>query len=173
MSFSIRAIILGLVAPEHRLSFSKRLWGEGLSELRRRGRGSRESGAFVLGTTRGTKRRGLRFVFYDDLNPRCLDSGIVFFDGSGYATLWEVCRRTGLNVVADIHTHGGSPLQSSADRSHPMVATRGHIALIVPNFASRIFEPRELGIYEYKGSHQWRNHSGTESNHFLYIGIFG
>lgn len=173
MSFSIRAIILEFVAPDHRLSCSKRLWADGLTELRRRGRGSRESGAFILGTARGVKRRAVRFVYYNDLDTRCLDSGIVIFDGTGYGSLWETCRATGMKVVADVHTHGGAPFQSQADRAHPMVATPGHIALIVPKFASRVFSPHEIGIFEYQGSHQWENRSGAGSEQFFHIGIFG
>ena len=39
-----------------------------------------------------------------------------------------MCRETGLSVVADVHTHGGIPRQSDADRRHPMIAVTGHIA---------------------------------------------
>src|SRR5512140_623886 len=100
MSFSIRATIRGLEAPEHRLSCPAKLWAAGLKELRRRGGGRRESGAFLLGTEERGSRRVHRFVYYDDLDPRCLDRGIVVFDGSGYGPLWQMCRETELSVVA-------------------------------------------------------------------------
>src|SRR5208337_3840601 len=109
MTSLIRAIIQGLVAPEHQLSCSTRRWAEGLSELRRRGKGYRESGAFLLGKNEKGKRRVSRFIYYDDLEPHCLDSGVVIFDGSGYGPLWQTCRETGMNVIADIHTHPGLP----------------------------------------------------------------
>src|SRR5579859_2951608 len=127
MTFSLRATILGLAAPEHRLSCPASLWREGITELARRGEGQHESGAFLLGTAHGQRRRVQRFVYFDDLDPGCLDSGIVVFDGAGFGPLWAVCRQTGLRVVADTHTHGGPgpARQSPLDRDNPMVAQRG------------------------------------------------
>ncbi|HEX5435579.1 MAG TPA: hypothetical protein VFW98_00360 [Gemmatimonadaceae bacterium] len=109
-----------------------------------------------------------RFVYYDDLDPRCLDTGIVIFDGAGYAPLWHLCRETGLQVVADVHTHPGIARQSGTDRSHPMIAVRGHIAVIVPDFARRQPALEDLGIYEYRGGHQWTNLSGPDAGRVVY-----
>ena len=81
MNFSIRAIIRGLVAPNHRLSCPRELWYAGLRELKSRGGGRRESGAFLLGKNYDGIRRVCRFVYYDDLDPHCLDQGYVVFDG--------------------------------------------------------------------------------------------
>lgn len=173
MSYSIREIIWGLVAPQCRLSCSSILWARGLKELNRRGIGCRESGAFLLGTLNESQRRVTRFVYYDDLEPHCLDSGIVIFEGFGYGHLWQICRESGLAVVADIHTHPGVARQSGSDRTNPMVATEGHVALIVPDFARRVVGPTQLGIYEYEGAHHWLNHSGELANNFFYIGIWG
>jgi proteasome lid subunit RPN8/RPN11 len=171
MTFSIRATIRAFAAPEHRLSCRRSLWKAGISELARRGRGETESGAFLLGRERGGGREVRRFAYYDDLDPHCLDTGIVIFDGAGYGPLWQLCRETGLIVVADVHTHPCLAHQSPADRDHPMIATRGHIAIIIPNFAQRTPSAGELGIYEYLRAHRWRDHSGTNAHRFFYIGF--
>lgn len=63
--------------------------------------------------------------------------------------------------------------QSPADRDNPMVAERGHLALIVPEFARRRVGPSELGIYEYEGDHRWRDLTGKEAAKFFYVGIWG
>lgn len=173
MTFSIRKIIRGLAAPEHRLSCSSKLWRVGLTELRRRTEGRHESGAFLLGKCDGDRRTVRRFVYYDDLDPHSLDTGIVVFDGAGYGPLWQLCRESGLTVVADAHTHPGREGQSCSDRDNPMIARPGHIALIVPQFAERVFGAGELGIYEYEGQHRWRNHSGSKAERFFYIGYWG
>ena len=171
MTFSIRAIIRALAAPRHRLGCSTTLWDEGLAELARRGQGRRESGAFLLGHQRGRRRIVERFVYYDDLDPRCLDSGIVVFDGTRFGPLWACCRETGLRVVADVHTHGNDhPRQSSLDRDNPMIATPGHIALIVPDFARHPVRSTQLGIYEYRGEHRWFEHNDRNAARFFYIG---
>jgi proteasome lid subunit RPN8/RPN11 len=142
-------------------------------ELRRRTEGLHESGAFLLGHREGNRRAIMRFIYYDDLDPLSLDSGIVVFDGSGYGPLWKLCRETGLTVVADVHVHGGAARQSNSDRQNPMIATAGHVALIVPDFAERINSPSELGIYEYEGEHRWRDWSGREANRLFYVGFWG
>jgi hypothetical protein len=54
-----------------------------------------------------------------------------------------------------------------------MVATPGHIALIVPTFARQVVSPSSLGIYEYLGEHRWRDRSGPEARRFFYIGRLG
>lgn len=174
MTFSLRATIRALVVPEHRLSCSTRLWRAGLAELGRRGEGRRESGAFLLGKQRGARRVVQRFVFYDDLDPHCLDTGIIVFDGAGFGPLWALCRETGLRVVADVHTHGAGPARQSAlDRDNPMIAKPGHVALIVPDFARRTVGPAELGVYEYQGEHRWRDYSGKTAARFFYVRIWG
>ena len=60
MNFSIRTIILDLLAPDHRIGCSTHLWKEAWLELKRRGIGRRESGAFLLGLRKGNKRRSLK-----------------------------------------------------------------------------------------------------------------
>lgn len=173
MNFSIRRIIRVLAAPDHQLSCSSRRWRAGLKELKRRGRGWRESGAFLLGYHDGERRVVKRFVYYDDLDPHCLDTGIVVFDGTGYPPLWQLCRETGLRVLADVHTHPGPATQSPTDRANPMLARPGHVALIVPNLAQRKVGSSELGVYEYEGNHNWRDYSGKRAGTFLYIGFWG
>lgn len=171
---TIRVLGTSLRAPEHSLSCSARLWRQGLAELRRRGRGERESGAFLLGhrTVVGgrERRRVARLAYYDDLDPHCLDTGIVVFDGAGYGPLWAICRETGLIVVADVHTHPGIARQSDADRRHPMIAKAGHIAVIVPDYAQGEEHGERLGVYEYEGSHRWHDYSGPTAERYFYIG---
>ena len=173
MTFSIRATIRDLAAPEHRLSCPGSVWRSGVAEVARRGGGRRESGAFLLGRRRGARGRVERFAYYDDFEPSCLDSGIIVFAGTGFGPLWELCRRTGLSVLADIHTHGGpgKARQSELDRTNPIIAQPGHIALIVPNFGCN-FRMRDMGIYGYLGRHRWRDLSGPRANRFFYTGVW-
>src|SRR5579859_5571777 len=175
MTFSIRATIRALAAPDHRLSCPTTLWRQGMAELARRGEGRHESGAFLLGRQHGTRRRVERFVYFDDLDQHCLDTGIVVFDGAGFGPLWALCRETGLRVVADVHTHGGHgpARQSPLDRDNPMIAQAGHVGVIVPNRARCPIAPPDLGVYEYLGEHLWRDHSGARAGRFFYVGIWG
>ena len=132
------------------------LWMRLLRQLRKRGGGHRESGAFLLGKT--GSRKVSRFLCYDDLDPAALESGIVTVHAIGFVRLWEICQKQNLRVLADVHTHPSSWIdQSESDRTHPMVAQRGHLAMILPNYAKP--NRKTLGgaaVYEYLGDHQWK-----------------
>jgi proteasome lid subunit RPN8/RPN11 len=96
--------------------------------------------------------------FYDDLDPTALDSGAINFHADGYSALWAHCRKNALEVLADIHTHPGtSAAQSWIDRKNPMIPVRGHVAIVLPNFARVSFwSLRHASIYEYEGDYDWR-----------------
>jgi proteasome lid subunit RPN8/RPN11 len=128
-----------------------------MTELRRRGEGRRETGAFLLGV-KGTDKVS-EFICYNDLDPAAFDSGIIMLHGDAFIPLWRHCGDHGLRVLADVHTHPDSWTgQSSSDQRHPMIAQSGHIALIIPHYATR---PRQLlkgvGIHEFLGDGQWKS----------------
>jgi len=133
--------------------------------LRERGDGRRESGGFLLGRRAGAARVIESFLPYDDVDPNSL-RGIILFDGSKMDTVWELCRREKLEVLADVHTHPGGFGQSQTDRDNPMIPEIGHIALIVPNFADGAYLPGQIGIYEYRGRRQWVDRSADGSRCF-------
>ena len=168
MTYSIRRTIRAFAAPRHKLACPRSIWLPALDELARRGGGRRESGAFLLGRVVGDRREVRRVVYYDDLDPHCLDHGIITFDGSGFAKLWKICRESRLDVVADVHTHKGRARQSPTDRDNPMMAHPGHIAIILPNYARGRPAAQEIGLYIYKGSFTWDDCFGNE--HILYRG---
>jgi proteasome lid subunit RPN8/RPN11 len=172
MNFSIAETIRRLLAPRHELSCSWLAWRRLVDGLRRRGfHGSRESGAFLLGTRRNGRARIVDFVLYDDLDPNCLDTGIVHFNGRYFGALWDICKKRGLVVVADVHTHPGGSQQSDSDRAHPMISRAGHIALIFPRFAAAPVRRAEIGIYRYDGSKRWYTVPDDQRQRFLFIGV--
>ena len=144
-----------------KISLSVWLWARLLTDLRRRGDGERESGAFLLGHCDGARGRVTTYLCYDDLDPHALESGAITFHAPGYAALWQVCREKALDVLADVHTHPGCGVeQSSIDQRHPMVPIVHHTALIVPRFgqASR-WSLKGVGVYEYLGNFRWATHN--------------
>lgn len=170
MTFSNRKTTQASAANLHKLACPGELWHRLIAELRRRTEGYHESGAFLLGTREGELRQIINVAYYDDLDPHSLDTGIVIFDGAGYGPLWEMCRRETLTVVADIHVHPGIARQSFSDRTNPMIARKGHIALIAPDFAAGDCVPSELGVYEYRGGYEWTPRFGTEAEGFFRVG---
>lgn len=141
---------------DHKLFFTKANWKKLVRELKKRGHGERESGAFLLGNP--SDRTITDFICYNDLDPHCLDSGIIVFNGNGYIPLWNHCLEQGLKVLADVHTHpGGWTGQSAVDQQHPMIAQAGHLALIIPNFACNKNQLLQgVGVHEFLGSRTWK-----------------
>jgi len=172
MNFSIAETTRRLFAPRHELSCSWFLWRRLCRKLRERGRHrTRESGAFLLGTRRDGRARIVDFVLYDDLDPRCLNTGIVRFDGRRFGELWALCKERGLSVVADVHVHPGGSGQSESDRAHPMISRAGHIALILPRFAAPPQRRAEIGIYRYEGGKRWFVVAPADRAAFFHIGL--
>jgi proteasome lid subunit RPN8/RPN11 len=150
----------GGVARNPSLQITSQLWQTLLTELCRRTEGHHESGAFLLGHVDGQGRRVAQIVYYDDLDPNAYETGVVIMHAPSFGKLWELCRTCKLSVVADIHVHPEQAFQSFSDRDNPMIAQRGHLALIVPDFACPPVRLETLGFFEYLGAHRWRNLSG-------------
>lgn len=147
-----------ILGPPPEILCSAVVWRAGVAELRRRAAGQRESGAFLLGT-KGSMRSIKEFVFYDDIDPNALRSGMVVINGRRLGELWTHCRTTGRSVVADVHVHPGGFGQSNSDRANPVIAEVGHMAIILPHFAKVETGPGRIGVYEYLGSRRWRDRS--------------
>lgn len=169
MTFSIRTITRALLRRSRGIRFGPARWGELLAELDRRGNRRHEAGAFLLGTRVGDLREVQDVVFYDDLDPEAYSSGVCILHAPAFAALWSMCRARGLTVVGDVHTHPGGAFQSEADRTNPMVARDGHIAIIVPNYATGRPVTARLGVFEYRGDHAWTDHSGAGARRFLRV----
>ena len=149
------------MAANDNIKIPRLTWLRLVSEMRKRGRGRNESGAFLLGKVDTSERRVETFICYDDLDPTALSSGIVTFHGKGFSTLWDICAKNGLQVLADVHTHPSSDVrQSGIDKDHPMLPVKGHTALIMPNFGrTSKWSLSGVGMYVFKGGGQWQSFS--------------
>jgi proteasome lid subunit RPN8/RPN11 len=149
------------------LRFTPALYEELIRELARSGDGVRESGAFLLGSLE-PHRRVLEYLLYETVAPEmALEYDYVVLTGNHMALAWQRCQQTGLQVVADIHTHPGLPIQSRSDREHPIVSIPGHVALIAPDFALRMPSPADLGVHRFLGEGQWESHLGADAQNLL------
>jgi proteasome lid subunit RPN8/RPN11 len=141
--------------------------------LKARGNGVRESGAFLLGHIVNGKREASAFILYDDLEPGCLDTGVIRFTSVGYRTLWKRIKGTGLEVIADVHTHPEEAFFSGTDRTNPMMPTAGHMAFVLPDYAQQGTEPKDAAFFIYLGDHKWREFKpGRDSAQKLYSGFW-
>lgn len=155
------------------LESPEQVWGQLIEHLRLQGGGVRESGAFLLGRKTETGRMLTRFLPYEQLQVDALHDDYVALTAASFAKLWELCRADGLTVVGDVHTHRFGAGQSRSDRTNPMVALAGHIALIVPRFAQGKVRLQDLGMYVYEGNHQWATFSGSDVARLLRLSDAG
>lgn len=152
-----------IAGPQPKLYCNRRLWNAGVAELARRTNNcTRESGAYLLGRIlRNGSSRILDFIYYDDIDARALETGIVTIRQTALPRLWELCRARGYGVVADVHVHPAGFGQSLSDQANPVMPRVGHIAMILPGFAQGAPEPGRIGIYEFCGEGRWRDHSAA------------
>lgn len=154
------------VAAEDAIAIPRLAWFSLVNDLRRRGSGRGESGAFLLGPGDGSDRRVVEYICYDELDPRALDQGIVVFHGEGFAKLWALCATRKLQVLADIHTHPGRDVgQSSIDQENAMVPVTGHVAMIAPRFGSTSrWSLNEVGIHRLEEGGRWKRFHARDKN---------
>lgn len=139
------------------------LWGDLIADLRIRGGGVREAGAFLLGTTTATVRTAHTWIPYDELDATALSKGYVRLDTEAFSLLWSKCAEKKLTVVADIHTHPWGPRQSFSDRTNPMISQAGHIALIAPRYAQGVISPEDVSCNIYLGEKRWESYFGSQA----------
>lgn len=151
------------------LEVSKGTWLDLMADLRQRGGGRRESGAFLLGQVQGNTRHVHSWVPYDDLDPEALTKGYVRLGTAAFTRLWAVCAARQQMVVADVHTHPRGPYQSLSDRTNPMVSQAGHMALIVPRYAQGKVTPRSVSVNVYLGGKSWASYLDLEAEARIHL----
>ena len=150
------------------------LWAMVIWDLRRRGGGVRESGAFLLGRADANPARVSSYICYDDVDPAAYQHGAIVFHASGCAALWQHCKKLGLQLLIDVHTHPGQDVrQSSIDVRHPMMPVAGHTAMIVPNYAHTEWSSlKAIGVYEYLNGFNWRTYPAAAANRRVKLSLW-
>lgn len=172
MSFFTHLNIRAFVGRHSRLRLMPQQWNDLIAELGRRAGGVRESGAFLLADSQSGAQATTvkRFVYFDDIEPTSL-IGTISMSSSAFSTLWDICNAEKMRVIADVHTHPETLVrQSDTDRKNPMIASAGHVAVIVPYLAGRAISPHECGVHLYRGAHRWDSGYGRDAARLLYIG---
>lgn len=131
------------------------VWTALFHDLRNASAGRRESGAFLLGRITRQGREIVAYKLYHELAPDSLYAGAIHFDQRHYSTLWDICGELDLQVVADVHTHPGAEYQSGIDQANPMISSKGHVGLIIPDYAAGNADVRTTGIYQHLGNKRW------------------
>jgi proteasome lid subunit RPN8/RPN11 len=146
------------------LELPRSLYADLITDLARSGAGVAESGAFLLGTQDGEERQVSGYLPYEAVAAQSRRRhAYVAFTAQEMARAWDYCYQHKVQVVADVHTHPGGPVQSLSDRAHPIVSVQGHVALIVPYFALCNPQPQDLGVHQFLGGGRWRSLFGDDA----------
>ena len=151
------------------LKFAPGVWCSLMSDLKKRGDGVRESGAFLLANRSRADRVVRCWLPYDELLPGALASNYVRLEPDAFTRLWAWCELEKVEVVADVHTHMRYPMQSISDRTYPMIAIPGHIALIVPFYAQHNPQPIDVSFNIYFGEQRWISYFHKQAERLLII----
>jgi hypothetical protein len=139
------------------IEFGSGVWAGLMADLKVRGRGTRESGAFLLAQADADPPVVTGWLPYDVLAAESLRYAYVRLESDAFSQLWEFCATKKVKVVGDIHTHPKGPTQSPSDKKYPMVSFAGHVALIAPWFAQRSPMPYDVSLNIYLGGGQWES----------------
>ena len=153
-----------------KLRISLTLWRDLTRHLERASAGYRESGAFLLGGTGDEDLRTVQsYVPYEMLDPEALTRFAVYMPRAAFSRLFGICQERQQEVIADIHAHPFGAGQSPSDKANPMMPVRGHIALIVPNYARCPVHLNEMTFNVYEGPGNWRSVRGRPVHKSLEI----
>ena len=94
------------------------LWAKVIRDLRRRGKGVRESGAFLLGRLDNSQPRVTSYVCYDDIDPDAYQLGAIAFHASGCAALLAALPRP-RSAVAHRRPHASRPRRQAEPHRCP------------------------------------------------------
>lgn len=145
------------------LEFRPNVWTALIADLRKRGHGCRESGAFLLGGISNGTKVVQAWLPYDKLDPSSLNYEYIRLCSEAFPKLWGICEQRHMQVVGDVHTHPRGPGQSPSDRANPMIGLAGHMALIIPRFALGNVTPVDVTVNVYLGSKRWESYFGQQA----------
>lgn len=150
---------------------SKKLWMETWQGLHKRGAGIREAACIWGGRRDESTDTAKSVTFLDDLPGVRAGARYHQLTRTTIGALFEVLRRNGDMIVADIHTHPSRWTGLSiTDAASPIEFRCGLPAMVIPHYATVPPTLTNLGLHEYVGDGRWRQLTLTEIQSVLRIG---
>lgn len=104
-----------------------------------------------LGTSSGYEAR-ISDAWIPPQTPIRSESGVGYMvSGETLTEISRECRRKGVGLVAQVHSHPGRAYHSSADDRYAVVTTNGGFSLVVPNFGAGPAHIATWAVYRLKG----------------------
>lgn len=76
---------------------------------------------------------------------------------------------SGLQLIAQIHSHPGVAYHSETDDAYPIVTVVGGISIVVPNFARGGINLKEWAVYQLSINNQWIGLSNEQKKVLIHI----
>jgi proteasome lid subunit RPN8/RPN11 len=132
------------------------LWHKTQKGLATRGAGERESACLWVGQ-RGKEIWSVKgIIFLDDIPGTISNKRFHHTPKEVVNKIYQVLRKEGLQIIADVHTHPGRDVEmSDLDKNHPIEYRVGLLSLILPNYGFPPITLRNTGFHEYLGNDMW------------------
>jgi hypothetical protein len=127
--------------------------------------------AFVLWVGR---RAGERFDVLATLVPRqtarrTASGLLVEVNGEELFRINLWLYENGMQLIAQLHAHPGEAYHSETDNAYPIMAQAGGLSLVLPDFAVRPFDIRDLAAYRLLPDRGWVQLSEPEVSTLLNV----
>jgi hypothetical protein len=84
-------------------------------------------------------------------NPIRSESGVGYFvEGTTLFSLNQALAKTGLRLIAQVHSHPTAAYHSDVDDRYAIVTAEGGLSLVVPNFGRAPLDPSLWAVYRLK-----------------------
>jgi proteasome lid subunit RPN8/RPN11 len=132
------------------------------AHLRRVGRDGYEGLGLLVGRQDGERFEVTQAVIPAQRHRRTSDGVCVIVEGPELHRLNVWLYRKKLTLVAQIHSHPGRAYHSDTDDAYAVATTVGCLSLVVPDFARRPFELRDVASYRLDAKARWKPLSRAE-----------
>jgi hypothetical protein len=154
------------LANTSRLCVPRQVVGQTWSALR--GFGVRGFEGFVLWLGNvATSVATIEFAFVPTQSSIQGEEGVGYFVTSD--TLFQLNRelhRSGLRLIAQIHSHPAAAYHSTTDDAYAVVTAEGGFSIVVPNFAAQEPDLRKCAIYRLRNG-RWKQLLAREIVHTI------
>lgn len=99
-----------------------------------------------------------------------LEDGLIYFvDGEELHRISLELFDTGMQMIAQIHSHPNEAYHSETDDAYPIVTAIGGVSVVVPNFAKGGLNLYEWAVYRYFPESGWTELNEKDKTDFIQI----
>lgn len=152
-----------------KVSVPKSLVDETQEFLRKVGKHGREGMVLWVGKADGNHFDVTTMLVPRQRGLKTQDGVCVVVDGDEMHRINLELYKTGLQLIAQIHSHPHDAYHSETDDEYALTTTEGTLSLVIPDFAVRSFDLEECAVYRLSKAGNWELVSPRRAKSLLSI----